>query len=182
MSKKCKKSYFEKTFSGSSNHGYEVSKKRRKKNYDIFMNDLNKKKKKKKKKHKGPKIDNIISNTIGESDLSELIMFNKIEDTGITTFDELSENARGLFVVEILLDENKRGLLPVFVSSDGKVSCTETAGPVEEVVARYMASENENLSDIDIQMAADKLKQAGVIEGIYNIDMAKLLKQISILK
>ncbi len=182
MSKKYKKSYFEKTFSDSSNHGYEVSKKRRKKNYDIFMNDLSKKKKKKNKKYKSSKIDNIIKSTIGESDLSEFIMFDKLEDTGITSFDELSENARGLFVVEILLDENKRGLLPVFISSDGKISCTETAEPVEEVVARYMTNENEHLSDIDIQTAADKLKQAGVIEAIYNIDVAKLLKQISILK
>lgn len=182
MSKKCKKSYFEKTFSGSSSHGYEVKKSSKKKNYDIFMNDLSKKKKKKKKKHKGPKIDNIIKSTIGESDLSELIMFSKLEDTGITTFDELGENARGLFVVEILLDENKRGLLPVFISSDGKISCTESADPVEEVVARYMTNENENLSDIDIQTASDKLKQAGVIEAIYNIDVTKLLKQISILK
>lgn len=176
-----KKSDYEKLF-GDSDFDFG-KKKSKKKNVDLFMNP-SKKKKKKKKKSKKVNINKVLERAVGtsETDLSDFIMFEEIKDTGIDTFEALSENARGLFVLEVKIDDTRKAFVPVFITEEGAVLHTETSKEITRVLAETMSDDSENISEVDLAQASDALKRAGVIEAIYNIDMNKLVLNIDMFK
>lgn len=172
-----KKNDYSKVFGGGkSNYDVKV-KKHKSSNHDIFFNDVSKKKKKKKKKD----IDKVIKGAIGSSDdddiLSEFIIWDEVTKENIPNFTVLSETARGLFVVKLNLNGSDKVLVPVTITNEGKVLHTETGDLIEKVFAVYAAG-NTDITDVDIQTAADAIYNAHVIEAVYNIDTTKLMENI----
>ena len=183
-----KKNEYSKLFGSKSSLDFDVkkSKKKSSKSGEIFYisSKKNKKKGKKKKKKSGKtNIKKIVRRTVGVEDndlsiLSDLFIWSEEKDVDhIKNFNDLSENARGVFVIKIKVDEDSSAFIPVCVNEKGDVVHTENGEPIEKVFAKF-TSNTEEITDTDMDLAVETLTKSDIIEGVYNVDMFKLINCI----
>ncbi len=146
---------------------------------DIFGFDKDHKKKKKKKKKKS-RIDNIVKTAVGyEEDnelLSRLICFER-EEHDLETLEDLSQYAKGLFVVKVCLNEGQSGYLTIFVTNENKVIEVNSGDEVINIFVK-MYTQGEEITETDLQVVQDKFKNAKIVEEIYNIETGKIIDLI----
>ena len=149
------------------------------KNTDIFGFDKDQKKKKKKKKKKS-RIDNIVKTAVGYDETDELlnrfICFEK-EDHDLETLEDLSQCAKGLFIIKVYLNEGQSGYLTIFVTNDNKVLEVNTGKEVIDIFIE-MATQGTEISETDLEVYHDKFKKAKIIEDIFNIETGKIIDLI----
>lgn len=174
-----KKSDYSKVFGGKSKHDTKIKKS---KNQNIFGIEDSGKKKKKKKKSKPEKVEKVLRNMlkdeIADDTLSEFIIWEKINDPGIKSFNDISERCKGLFVLEVTINGDERALVPVTVTSNKEVLHAETHEPIEEVFAHY--STDGEITETDLAVAKDALSKAELVDAVYKIDTNKLMENINL--
>lgn len=175
-----KKSEYSKVFGGKTKYDFDVKKKKNK-NSDIFFNETSKKKKKKKKKP--DKVEKVIKDAIreeiGDNDniLNDFIIWDKIKDSNIKTFKDISERCNGLFVVEVSINSESKALVPISITKNKTVVHAETGERIEEVFAHYTT--DGEITEIDLKTAVDALFEAEIVDSLYRIDTTKLMENIN---